>query len=45
LVHGYDFYNSPFVRKFPNKILNLDGEETYPIGEVYELMDERSKFE
>ena len=23
LVHGYDFYNSPHVRKFPKKILNL----------------------
>lgn len=45
LVHGYDFFNSPFVRKFPKKILNLIGEETYPIGEVYEHMDERSKFE
>jgi hypothetical protein len=45
LVHGYDFYKSPFVRKFPKKILNLEGEETYPMGEVYELMDERSKFE
>lgn len=45
LVHGYDFYNSPFVRKFPKKLLNLEGEETYPIGEVYDYMDQRSKFE
>jgi hypothetical protein len=45
LVHGYDFYNSPVVRKFPKKILNLENEETYPIGEVYEHMDQRSKFE
>lgn len=45
LVHGYDFYNSPVVRKFPKKLLNLEGEETYPIGEVYDYMDQRSKFE
>lgn len=45
LVHGYDFFNSPVVKKFPKKMLNLEGEETYPIGEVYDYMDQRSKFE
>lgn len=45
LVHGYDFYNSPNVKDFPRKFLNLDGIQTYPIGEVYDYFDERSLFE
>jgi hypothetical protein len=45
LVHGYDFYNSPYVHDFPRELFTADGQKTYPIGEVYDYSDERSLFD
>jgi len=45
LVHGYPFPNEPNVKKFPKLILNHEGQEVYPIGEVYDEFVKRSLFE
>lgn len=44
IVYGYDYQNSPVVRKFPIEFYDQDGYISYPVGEVYEQGDEESKF-
>lgn len=45
VVYGYDFFDSPVVKNFPIEFYAEDGHITYPVGEVYESNDEKSKYE